>query len=80
MVNYCNTQAEFDEVMEKSKTQLVVVDFTASWCPPCKMIAPFFAELAEKYPDAIFVKVDVDEGEDLAACKFSFCSTRRYVL
>ena len=44
----------------------VVVDFTASWCGPCKSIAPFFEELAGKYPDIEFVKIDVDELEDVA--------------
>lgn len=39
----------------------VVVDFTATWCPPCRVIAPVFAEFAKKIPDAVFLKVDVDE-------------------
>merc|ERR1712232_1406543 len=45
----------------------LVVDFTASWCPPCKMIAPIFEKLAEENPDVIFIKVDVDEAADVAA-------------
>jgi thiol-disulfide isomerase/thioredoxin len=43
----------------------IIVDFTASWCKPCKTIAPFFESLAGKY-DAVFVKVDVDELDEIA--------------
>ena len=45
----------------------LLVDFTASWCGPCKMIAPFFEELAAKYPGVVFVKVDVDDLDEVAA-------------
>ncbi|XP_002280947.1 thioredoxin H-type [Vitis vinifera] len=44
----------------------VVVDFTASWCGPCRVISPFLAELAKKMPNVIFLKVDVDELETVA--------------
>lgn len=44
----------------------MVVDFTASWCGPCKAIAPHFEELSTKYPEIVFVKIDVDELEDVA--------------
>jgi len=48
---------------------LIVVDFTASWCPPCKMIAPVFENLAYKYEcqGAVFIKVDVDKCKLTAA-------------
>jgi thioredoxin 1 len=44
----------------------LLVDFTASWCGPCKMIGPYFEELAAKYPGVVFVKVDVDDLDDVA--------------
>jgi thioredoxin 1 len=37
-----------------------VVQFTAVWCPPCKMIAPFLEDLAGKHTDVDFVKIDID--------------------
>lgn len=39
----------------------MIIDFTASWCGPCRIIAPFLSELAKKLPNVIFLKVDVDE-------------------
>ena len=50
--------------------KLTVVDFTASWCPPCQMIAPKFDEKAKELEGKVnMVKVDVDENEDTAqAC------------
>ena len=45
--------------------QKVIIDFYAQWCGPCKMIAPFFEELAAKNPAIKFVKVDVDQAGDI---------------
>ena len=46
----------------------LVVDFWATWCGPCRMIAPIVAKLAEKYDGKIVVgKCDVEENDDLAA-------------
>ncbi|GMI32311.1 hypothetical protein TeGR_g1561 [Tetraparma gracilis] len=55
-----------DLVKTSAKTGApIIVDFTASWCKPCKAIAPFFESLAGRF-DGTFVKVDVDELDELA--------------
>ncbi len=58
------TTAEFDALLNEGKT--VLVDFYATWCGPCKMLAPVLEEVDPDYPDVEFVKVDVDEEGDLA--------------
>ncbi|ESW11600.1 hypothetical protein PHAVU_008G044000 [Phaseolus vulgaris] len=57
-------QLHFNELKDTSK--LVVVDFSASWCGPCKFIEPAIHAMAEKYTDVDFVKIDVDELSDVA--------------
>lgn len=60
------TSNNFTEEVEQSD-KVVLIDFWAEWCPPCKMIAPLIDELAEEYKDQVkIVKVDVDEAKDLA--------------
>ncbi|RLM86801.1 hypothetical protein C2845_PM04G04550 [Panicum miliaceum] len=64
----CHTKEEFDTQMRKAKDagKLVIIDFTASWCGPCRFIAPVFVEYAKKFPGAVFLKVDVDELKEVA--------------
>lgn len=52
------------EVLECS--QLVLVDFWASWCGPCRMIAPTLDEISEEREDIKVVKINVDEEPELA--------------
>lgn len=52
------------EVMESDK--VVLLDFWATWCGPCQMIAPVLNEVAEECPDATIGKINVDEEQELA--------------
>uniref|UniRef100_A0A2P2JSD4 Thioredoxin H-type n=1 Tax=Rhizophora mucronata TaxID=61149 RepID=A0A2P2JSD4_RHIMU len=64
----CHTVEAWNEQLEKNKesTKLVVVDFTASWCGPCRFISPFLAKLAKKLPNVTILKVDVNELRTVA--------------
>ncbi|XP_020578604.1 thioredoxin H1-like [Phalaenopsis equestris] len=65
----CHTVEEWKRQLEvaKESSKLVIVDFTATWCGPCRFIAPIFADLAKKFTEAIFLKVDVDELKEVSA-------------
>ena len=54
----------FNKIAE-SKTKKILY-FTATWCPPCKAIAPIFETLSKKHPDLSFVKIDVDSLTETA--------------
>lgn len=51
----------------KESSETVLVDFWASWCGPCRMIAPVLEEVAAQRPDVKVCKVNVDEEQELAA-------------
>ncbi|XP_057448347.1 thioredoxin H2-like [Lotus japonicus] len=51
--------AHFDAFKQTDK--LMVIDFTAKWCRPCKLMNPVIQEFAAKYTDVEFIKIDVDE-------------------
>jgi len=57
---------EFMTLLASAGNKLVVVDFKAQWCGPCKAIGPFFAQLAPKFPEALFLGVDVDQCRETA--------------
>lgn len=54
------------DIIDADKDTLVVLDCFATWCGPCKTIAPVIAKYSEEYPAAKFFKVDVDEASDVA--------------
>ena len=56
-----------NEVVQASKEELVIVDFWAEWCSPCKMLSPILDRVAEKYSGQIkVVKCNIDENQDIA--------------
>jgi thioredoxin 1 len=50
----------------QSEGKKLLVQYTASWCNPCKMLTPRLSNLSNKYTDVTFVKVDVDENMEAA--------------
>ncbi|MBP3421829.1 MAG: thioredoxin [Lachnospiraceae bacterium] len=59
------SKENFSEQVLESKG-LVLVDFWATWCAPCMMLAPFIEELAAEESDIVVGKVDIDESQELA--------------
>ena len=49
------------------ENDIVLVDFWATWCPPCRMFGPIFESASEKHEGIVFGKVDTDAEQDLAA-------------
>ena len=74
MVKYVNSK-ELEEIIA-SADKPVFCDFWASWCGPCRMLAPIFEDVSDQYEnEAIFVKIDVDEEEsEEAAMKYKITS------
>lgn len=55
-----------EDLKPEKLSGLTLVDFWATWCGPCRMVAPIVEELASETPDVTFAKVDVDENPDVA--------------
>ena len=64
MLKHIKDSAEFNHETAKGK---VLVDFFATWCGPCKMLAPIVEKVASEHEDITVLKIDVDEVPDVAA-------------
>lgn len=62
------TKDSFEQtiVAKEGEERIVLIDFWAAWCGPCKMFGPIFEAAAEKHPDITFAKCNTEEQEELA--------------
>jgi thioredoxin 1 len=59
------TEKNFEEIV--TSNDVVLIDFWAAWCGPCRSFAPSFEKTSENYPDAVFGQVDTEAQQGLAA-------------
>ncbi len=57
------TKENFEDVINKNA--MIIIDFWAPWCGPCKNFGPVFEAISDKYPDMVFAKVNTEEQQEL---------------
>lgn len=67
-VIHINSEKEFDELLKKNSTNLIVVDFFATWCGPCQMLVEPYKKLATRYKTTCFAKIDADNKMLKSVC------------
>ncbi|XP_066249501.1 UBX domain-containing protein 4 isoform X1 [Euwallacea similis] len=85
-VVHVRSKYDLENRLKSANSRLVLIDFFATWCGPCRMIAPELERMAKEFPNVVFLKVDVDESGDIsreygitAMPTFVFLKNRREV-
>ena len=58
------TELDFEEIV--GSEELTIIDFSATWCMPCRMLAPILEQVADKMPEVSFYNLDIDDNEEIA--------------
>ena len=59
------TKENFEDVINKNP--MIIIDFWAPWCGPCKNFGPVFEDISDKYPDIVFAKVNTEEQQEIGS-------------
>ncbi|KAL6304801.1 thioredoxin-like protein [Sparassis latifolia] len=66
-ITHITSTSQLNTILSKSKDKLSVIDFHATWCGPCHVIAPVFEALSKQFTNVNFLKCDVDAARDVAS-------------
>ena len=58
------SELDFEEIIKGD--DLTIIDFSATWCMPCRMLAPILAQVADKMENVSFYNIDIDDSEEIA--------------
>jgi thioredoxin 1 len=67
VINSIEDMNQFNKILEKSKKRLLLLDFYADWCPPCKELAPILEKIAKEKSDTVTIyKINIDRNRELS--------------
>lgn len=78
MIKLIGNETELSEELNKAGDKLVVLDFFATWCDPCKRIGPIMETVAQQFKNVIFLKIDVDENIE-SSLKYEITSMPTFI-
>jgi len=78
MITHITSLSQLNSILSKDKNKLSVIDFHATWCPPCHAIAPAFEAFSKQFPSVNFLKCDVDAAKEVAQ-KYSISAMPTFI-